>query len=385
MDKHLLKITLFGMLVASCGSSNFAGSGGGKGKGSDANPTTTPTPTTEPVPIDPSVSLTSLNWYWQCKTDPGTAPVQGPLDAVVKDGGDHGFSTTNFANDVPVTISGRLCPPSKYPRDIIFVIDVSGSMQSNDKEKTNSCGRLAAVKTIIANAVANGKDARFGIVTFSDNVKAQSSAMFADDANLFADIGGATNPQNILCDHGGNTAYGNALSGAEQILKSSRSGANKEIYFISDGEPTDNAGPSIASRLRTSGVSINGTLTPVQIATVMLGKDDGLILKNDIASKDKNNNPFYALATDASLLAETLNKLAANDIDTGSIKYRPVGNPSWTEVSLMELVKDYNFSLPSFNTSSASAPNGLEVSFEYRDLHNNVYSNKGTIKWQSTP
>lgn len=379
---------IWGGLATSCGSSDFSGLGGGGSKGSSSG-----TGKTAPVApaILPSVALTSLNWYWQCANDPGTAPVQGVSDAVIKDGGNHSFSTTNFAKDVPVTISGRLCPPSKYPRDIVFVIDVSGSMQQNDKEKSRSCGRLAAVKNIIANAVTQGKDARFGLVTFSDNVKAQSSAMFADDANLFADIGGAANPAAILCDTNGNTAYGAGLSAAEKILKSSRAGAIKEIYFISDGEPTDldasmvSLGVPIASRLRLPGVSISGTMTPVKIATVKLGKEDGAVLKNNIASRDKNGNPFYALATDASLLADTLNKLAANDIDTGTVKYRPIGDPNWTEIVIKDLVKDYNFTIPAFNTSVASAPNGLEVSFEYSDLHNNIYSNQGTIQWQSTP
>jgi hypothetical protein len=102
-----------------------------------------------------------------------------------------------------------------------------------------------------------------------------------------------------------------------------------------------------------------------------------------MASVGVDTKPLYALATDASQLAATLSALAANDIDSGTIKYRPIGSTAWTEVSLKGLIKDYNFTMPAFNTSVQSAPLGIEASFEYRDQHSNVYTSGGTLKWQA--
>ena len=76
---------------------------------------------------------------------------------------------------------------------------------------------------------------------------------------------------------------------------------------------------------------------------------------------------------------------SANDIDSGTMKYRAIGTTAWTEVSLKGLMKDNNFVIPAFETSVQIAPLGIEATYEYRDLHNNVYSSGGTLKWQATP
>lgn len=368
--------------LTSCGSSDFESVTGPRS--TDQTPKKPETNT--PPPVSPTVSLTSLNWYWQCASDPGTFPASSASNGVVQDGGDHIFSQTNFAFNVPVTMSGRICPPAKYPRDIVLVIDVSGSMggaSGNDKLKNSTCGRLAAVEAIVNNIGSQGNDARFAIVTFSNSIKAQSTAMFADKKSLYADISGSKELSAVLCQSDGGTAYGQGMSGAEKILSSSRSVATKEIYFISDGAPEDGSdGADIAQRLKTTGVSIKDKSMPVQVASILLGNQtDGAKLK-ELASVGVDAKPLYALATDASQLASTLSALAANDIDSGTIKYRAIGSTTWTEVSLKGLIKDYNFSIPAFNASTQTAPLGLEASFEYRDLHNNVYSSGGTLKWQ---
>ena len=381
---HMILMLSLSMLMVACGSSDFGSVTGGKGKSTDGTGVKPNTPT----PVSPSVNLTSLNWYWQCASDPGSVPAASGTNGVVQDGGEHVFSQTNFAFNVPVTMSGRLCPPAKYPRDIVLVIDVSGSMggvTGNDKLKNGSCGRMAAVDSIISSVSSQGSDARFAIVTFSNGINAQSTAMFADKKSLYADIAGSKDLSSVLCDWDSGTNYGQGMSGAEKILSSSRSVATKEIYFISDGAPTDGtAGNTIADRLKKSGVSVKNTLMPVQVATVLLGNEKGGdTALQSLASVGVDTKPLYALATDASQLASTLSALAANDIDTGTIKYRPIGSTTWTEVSLKGLIKDYNFTIPAFNTSTQTAPLGLEASFEYRDLHSNVYTTGGTLKWQA--
>lgn len=376
-----LVMLIWSLSLVSCGSSDF--SSPGNPNSSDQ----TPVPTDKPTPVSPSVTLTSLNWFWQCASDPGTIPPSSVTNGVVQDGGDHIFSETNFTFNVPVTMSGRLCPPAKYPRDIVLVIDVSGSMGGvggNDKLKNSTCGRLAAVESIVNSVGSQGNDARFAIVTFSDGIKAQSTAMFSDKKSLYADIAGSKDLSAVLCQSDGGTAYGQGLSGAEKILSSSRPVATKEIYFISDGAPEDgSAGVDIAQRLKMTGVTIKDKPMPVQVASILLGNQtDGAKLR-ELASIGVDSKPLFALATDASQLASTLSALAANDIDSGIIKYRAIGSTKWTEVSLKGLIKDYNFTIPAFNASTQTAPLGLEARFEYRDLHSNVYTSGGTLKWQT--
>jgi hypothetical protein len=326
----------------------------------------------------------NLTWFWQCESTPREAPKTSNSSVVIEGGGEHRFKSASF-DKTPLIFSGKICPPVTYPRDIIFVIDVSGSMDTNDRRSNNSCGRLKAVEAIINDISSRGGDSRYGIVTFDDAVVAKSSAMFSDRANLFADIAKGNSIVNTICDASGDTSYGPPLSAAESIFQGSRSGAMKEIYFISDGEPHDNAGPSIAQKLHSPGVSISGKSTSVSIATVMLGTADDSVLKNQIASVGSDGQPLHVGDVKASNLAAALSKLAANDILDGKMRYRAIGTDPWKEISLMKDLKDYSFSVPSITIDKSVAPNGLEVSFEYRDQHNNTSSEQGKILWTDTP
>jgi hypothetical protein len=102
-----------------------------------------------------------------------------------------------------------------------------------------------------------------------------------------------------------------------------------------------------------------------------------------MASVDKVGSSLHARANDASKLAATLSNLAANEIDDGKVKYRPSGTDVWTEVALKSNMKGYDFVIPPFDITPSSAPNGLDVVFEYRDQHNNQYSSEGNIKWST--
>lgn len=360
-------IALSGMLTA-CGSATFDDGSTGRDSGDAYR----------------GQKVDNLTWFWQCDSAPGIAPVTKNSDVVIMGGGDHRFKSASF-DKTPLTFSGKVCPPVMYPRDIIFIIDVSGSMDSNDRRSGNSCGRLKAVEAIINDITKRGADSRFGIVTFSKDVVAKSSAMFSDRTNLFADIAKGGSIVNTLCAATGDTSYGPPLEAAESILRGSRSGAMKEIYFVSDGEPHDTAGPVIAQDLHSPGVSIGGKQVPVSIATVMLGSADDSVLRNQIASTGSDGQPLHVGSVQASNLASTLSKLAENEITDGKMKYRAIGADPWQEISLMQSLKDYSFSVPSLTIDKSVAPNGLEVTFEYRDQHNNTYSSQGKILWTDLP
>jgi uncharacterized protein YegL len=325
-----------------------------------------------------------LTWFWQCESAPALAPAGYKSSVVIQNGGDHRFLSSSFTN-TPMIFSGKVCPPSTYPRDIVFVIDVSGSMAGwggNDPKVSNSCGRLRAVQAIIDGiATSSGGNARFAIVTFSSGVMAKSSSMYGTSSTLFGDVSRSGNIVNTLCAASGDTNYGAGLGAAEDILSGSRAGAIKEVYFISDGEPTDNNGPAVAARLKQTGVlDTNGKRVPVSIATVMLGD------ANDEKLRELTSKPeMHAAHVSAGDLASVLGQLAENDIIEGKIKYRPIGTDVWNEITLMDKLQAYSFSVEASTVDGEIAPNGLEVLFEYRDQHDNIYSEKGQILWSDTP
>ena len=326
------------------------------------------------------LKVDQLTWFWQCDSAPAVAPTTLNNKVVISGGGDHRFKSASF-DKTPLQFSGKVCPPVTYPRDIIFVIDTSGSMRDNDPKVSNSCGRLKSVEAIINDVSSRRGDSRYGIITFSDQVVAKSNAMFGDRANLFADMARNGSIVNTLCAAQGDTSYGPPLLAAEQILSGSRPGAMKEIYFISDGEPHDNGGPAVSQRLQSPGVMISGKYYPVSIATVMLGSANDTVLRNEIASKTADGQVLHVGSVQASNLAAAVSKLAENDIVDGKMKYRAKGSTTWLEIPLIPNLRDYSFSLPSITIDKSVAPSGLEVEFEYRDRHNNVYATQGQILW----
>jgi hypothetical protein len=103
---------------------------------------------------------------------------------------------------------------------------------------------------------------------------------------------------------------------------------------------------------------------------------------NDDKLRELTSKPeMHAAAVAAGDLAQVLGKLAENDIVDGKMKYRPIGEDTWDEINLMDKLQAYTFSVPAMNIDRVSAPEGLEVSFEYRDQHDNIYVDEGKILW----
>ncbi len=386
-------------LVACGDDANFAGPGGAKsddatkGKGGkDGTDGQEEPPGGEGDPATPA-PFASLTWFWQCDAEPVTAPAPATdKDVVVEGIGPHQFDRDQLRG-TPVTVSGRICEPEQLPRDLVFVVDVSGSMldagggvgTGNDPvDAAGSCGRLTALQQTI-NSIPAGT-ARFGLVTFSSNVQVQSTGFFDNADALFANVAPGGTIATVLCAGAGGTNYQAALGnnngkGAGALLGQGADNATKEIYFISDGQPDAfQDGITEATLLKSAGVAVGTQQINVTIAGIML-KGVDRVIEQSLVSVDSNGKKLYAHVEDAAGLTKVLAELAANEVAGGDVKYRPIGATAYTTLSLMDHLQGFNFTLPSFNIDIDDAPVGLEVLFEYFDRHDNRYQTGGKILW----
>lgn len=372
--------------VSACGNdANFGGptsrTGSDATNGNDGGPQ-------EPVGDggDPNLEpFAALNWYWECAAAPGGEPTPAGEDEVVVAGkGPHRFARQQLSG-TSVTFSGRVCPPAQVPRDIVFVIDTSGSMRDNDPLVGGTCGRLNAVQQVIASATAAGTS-RFGVVTFSSGVDATTVGLSTTETELFTDLtrGIPANVASVLCATNGSTNYNVGLSQASTLLRMGRPDATKEVYFVSDGQPdpSDQDGVAIAGALKGIGVSVGTKFVPVTIATVMLAGVDR-VMAQSIASKGANGQPLHANVAQTGELTKVLTDLAANDIVSAFFKYRAIGSPDWNEVDILAYMQDFDFTLPPITIDVEDPAAGIEVQYEYKDAHGQLTTTGGMLEWTS--
>lgn len=116
------------------------------------------------------------------------------------------------------------------PADIVLVLDKSDSMnkENRDRNAKNAANELAGKLLTDANAtLLREQQVQMAVVTFSD--RAQIASQFTISSG---DIGAAVNAR-----PDGGTNWEDALKTANN-LSSGRSGAQKYIVFLSDGDPT---------------------------------------------------------------------------------------------------------------------------------------------------
>ena len=386
--RQQIATALFCGLLISCGSaSEFSGSSRTT-KGSDAvpSPTPTPTPSADANVVPPTVEkLQSLTWYWQCAASNTELPKSpGPTSPVIIGDGAHQLPGVSLPDQIPLTFNGKLCAPAAQPRDIVFVVDVSGSMKANDPlvTGTNSCGRLDALDGML-NKYADGKnDIAFAVVTFDDAVRYHSTQFYKTKGELYQDMGA---PSSVLCGAQMGTQYDTGLIQAESLLQQGRERATKEIYLISDGEPEpDHTGVATATTLKDPGVKVGASTIKVTIATIMLNGDD-TVMEKQIASHDQSDKPLHVLVKNADQLTATLAALASTYITRAEIRYRTVGASDWQTLDVMKNLQsgvDLLFQAPPVMIATQSALKGIEVEFEYWNNNNQSVKAAGQLTWQ---
>lgn len=378
MIQRVTWIGLVSLAAFSAGCGNDAGFSGGSAKKGSGDAIKVQPPVVTPPVDTPPKAYTDLTWFWQCESSPVTSPKEEEDSPVVEGTGPHKFEAARV-NGTPVTFTGRLCEPKELPRDIVFVVDTSGSMQQNDPRVGDTCGRRSAIESVIA-SITTG-NANFGVVTYGSGLSVNSNLLSDSQASLYADVSPTGNVADTLCATGGGTNYDAGLTRAAELLQTGRENATKEIYFISDGKPNGGQdGIAIANSLKTNGITINGKTRNVVIATVMLAGQDE-VLEKFIASMDSAGVPMHAFVAQTAELTKVLTDLSANEIVGGELRYRMIGASDYTVVNLMDHLQGFDFVLPSITIDVSANSEGLEVEYEYWDKHDNRYVTGGKLLW----
>lgn len=362
-------------LTANCGSNSFTEGSGPTFTTGDAK--------RQPGGFNPQVHGSNLTWYLPCNDQlDDTLTTEDGYPVLFAGGGDHQVSKADVAK-YPIVFSGRICELSDAQRDIMLVVDVSGSMDDNDPRRGNSCARLRAIDQVLKVASTNPNN-RFAVATFSDSVEYVSSAFFANAEALYTDLAGRGDIADVVCAADGGTNYKSGLQTAANTLSGGRPDALKELFFISDGVPDRNKdGSDVASSMKAGITMTNGNPFQTTIATIMVGGARDDVLKNKIASTAPDGTLLHARA-DAANLAETLASLAQNGVRSGYLNYRALtsGAPGkWARVDLRPYLKNGGFMLPSMAVDPASITVGIEIKLEYWDRTGTKFSSAGRLLW----
>ena len=354
------------LILGSCGDTDFRGGTDSQSNRQGQSGISAPPENGEGTPfgndddatgtdLNPIDNVFALHWNLTCN---GSSPVPTVSGIQTVTGpGPHTLALAD--NDVAdLTIRGMPCPGANRPRDLLFVIDVSGSMDNSDPIVQDSCGRMQAIEKVVANTTT--PDARFAILTFNGNVRVTSSTYFATLTELYDDLTAEADgdtPTEVICDDGGGTDYRDALTGAKELIETTAdSNAQLEIYMISDGEPDNNReGIVQAQDLKDNGVIIG---------TVMLGDEDE-VLEQAIASRDQADQPYHVKVDKADDLASVLEKLSQSfGSSPGKIRYRTDRTQAWTEAILPGQAM---FSTAVIPLSLGETPHGVELEYEFFD------------------
>lgn len=226
--------------------------------------------------------------------------------------------------NLTLNVSGAVgSSTTKQQVDVVYVLDVSGSMAYNmNSDSGSSNARLnnakEAIKTLTDTLAANENiDAQYALVTFSGNNGRHDGAW--DDANTR--VNWTRNTSEITeatVSADGGTNYQAGLRNAKALLNSKRSNAVTAVIFISDGDPTfrydsdgktqgsgrddDDGKNQAAAETEVSSLSAN------YFFTVGVGPSDNYTklenLKNAAGKKgDVQTKEFYKGTDEASLKA----------------------------------------------------------------------------------
>ncbi|MBF0441415.1 MAG: VWA domain-containing protein, partial [Oligoflexales bacterium] len=336
----------------------------------------------------PKPSLLEIKWQLDCKKENvAQVPSSDPLKPIIFGEGEHKLTANPITDPVPLTILGSVCKNEKLLRDIVFVVDVSGSMGrasiSDPRRTDGGCGRLDAVSSITEKYGSMG-NFQFALTTFSTDTMFEGNSFYGTRDEFFSSTirqAKVTDIGDVLCDFTNGTNYNTAFEAARRVLLKGRENATKEIYFISDGAPDPSYldGIAVASDLKTNGVTINSKKIPVTIATIMLKGNDTL-LRESIATRKPDGTPLHAYVSSSSDLVETLYGLTLFEVTRAEIEYSIGGAEAVKVDVLSHMDKSTNlYTIPPVTITKADSLIPIPVKYSYWDNKGEVTILSGTL------
>ncbi|MDD4157688.1 MAG: VWA domain-containing protein, partial [Candidatus Cloacimonetes bacterium] len=207
----------------------------------------------------------------------------------------------------------------QHGQDIVFVVDVSKSMDANDISPT----RLERAKNHINLFLDELKGDRVGIVGFAG--KSVVLCPLTTDYAALKFIISSLNSETITA-YG--TNIGSALQSASELFNKETNA--KTIILLSDGEDLEQEGVNIAKKFATQGVVIYslGIGSPEGSPLLLVNekgqkeyaKDDKgnvIVTKLDVSTlmnlANETNGKFYLISSDYSEIYEVLKKIDTNE------------------------------------------------------------------------
>lgn len=216
---------------------------------------------------------------------------------------------SSMAN-MPIVLKGNMCPTGasiSSIKQVIFVVDVSGSTRSTDPGNGVSCGRLTAAQQMAAALQQPGR-------TLSVIVFAGAAQMISQPTDITQSSSLLTY-QNI-CSNGstllGGTNYDAAFSMVKQRLTPGSSG--NLMFFISDGFPNlSNAGVANAQQAGLAAINQCRAIDPSLVTF-------GIFLNAEGGSSSDANTYMASLMGGPDKVAVVSN---AQDLAAAAIKLLP--------------------------------------------------------------
>lgn len=142
--------------------------------------------------------------------------------------------------DVPVSV----VPDATAAKEIVLVVDVSGSMKRDvngntlyPDGNTHSSSRISIVKQALHNfvdTISTNSNVELGIIEYSSGARIEMELTDASNFNNHAQIEGVIN--SLIAD--GGTNIGDGIRKAYYMLRDDSSPASRYIVLMSDGDPT---------------------------------------------------------------------------------------------------------------------------------------------------
>lgn len=247
---------------------------------------------------------------------------------------------------VTTKVKGKFCPTAKNKLTVLFVVDYSGSMgkhvpspkagilNGNDPQINGSCGRLRAAEAIVnklQSKLGPEDKVTIGMVPFAGGIVTEKIIDLMDLNDFAALITkdnfcqyvvqsplfglDPTNPGAILSPgNDASTNYRAAFTAATSLLSGVY--GNKEVFFISDGEPTSGGADPIQAGIE-AGSQLRARVDNLTLNALFLG-DSGRAAARQVLVAVAGSEQRVREADNADQLADAIVSFPEAMIDESS-------------------------------------------------------------------